>query len=371
MDTEDTGYGKSDIINSSALDAPEFPYLPQLPKSYRPEIGLIGCGGISEYHLQAYVDLGLDVVALCSRDISKAEAHRDRFYPDAQVFDDYRELLKCQNIDIIDATPHPPERVAIIEDSLRAGKHVLSQKPFVLDLEVGEGLVTLAQEQNCLLAVNQNGRWAPHFSYMRHAIAAGCIGEVSHLSLSMQWDHSWTADTPFDDLEHLLLYDFAVHWFDICTVFFGNQDALSVSAQLKKSPQHKNKSPMIASIIIDYPSGQACLNFNGHVIFGQQDQMTVSGDKGTLRSTGPSLSEQTVTLSTTDGHTTPDLQGDWFTNGFQGTMSELCCAIAEDRPPFHSAQNNLRTLALTYAALASADDGGLPKVRGEVRQAPT
>jgi predicted dehydrogenase len=44
---------------------------------------------------------------------------------------------------------------------LRAKKHVLSQKPFVLDLDTGARLADLADEMGVKFAVNQNGRWAP------------------------------------------------------------------------------------------------------------------------------------------------------------------------------------------------------------------
>jgi hypothetical protein len=50
-------------------------------------------------------------------------------------------------------------------------------------------------------------------------------------------------------------------------------------------------------------------------------------------------------------------------------MAELLSAIAADREPAHSARNNLRTLELCFAAVASADTGE-PKVPGEVRSLP-
>ena len=74
------------------------------------------------------------------------------------------------------------ERVGLIEAALRAGKHVLSQKPFVLDLEVGKRLAALAAERGLHLAVNQNGRWAPHFRYALQAVRAGLIGPVASVS---------------------------------------------------------------------------------------------------------------------------------------------------------------------------------------------
>ena len=86
-----------------------------------------------------------------------------------------------------------------------------------------------------------------------------------------------------------------------------------------------------------------------------------------MRSFGPSLSEQTVVLSTSEGHAVVPLQGTWFTSGFQGAMGELLCAIEEHREPSHSARNNLASFALCFAALVSADFG-VPQTHGRVNR---
>ena len=112
-----------------------------------PGIGLIGCGGISESHLGAYKRLGLPVRALCNRTLSKAHERAAEFFPEAHVCCDHRELLALPEVEVVDITTHPPERIDLIADALRAGKHVLSQKPFVLDLREGERLIALAEEQ--------------------------------------------------------------------------------------------------------------------------------------------------------------------------------------------------------------------------------
>ena len=91
----------------------------------------------------------------------------------------------------------------------------------------------------------------------------------------------------------------------------------------------------------------------------------VCGSRGTLRSFGPSLSQQAVTLYTEQGQAAVPLEGTWFTSGFQGAMGALLCAIEERREPSHSARNNLDSLALCFAALNSADTGEV-RVPGSV-----
>ena len=74
-------------------------------------------------------------------------------------------------------------------------------------------------------------------------------------------------------------------------------------------------------------------------------------------------------LTTAEGIARPRLKGTWFPDGFHGTMAELLSAIAENREPTHSARNNLASLALCYAAVASAERGEAVKP-GSVRQLP-
>jgi predicted dehydrogenase len=64
-----------------------------------------------------------------------------------------------------------------------------------------------------------------------------------------------------------------------------------------------------------------------------------------------------LTLFTKRGFALPALQGKWFNDGFRGAMGELLCAIEEGRQPSHSARENLKSLAICFAAVKSADTG--------------
>ena len=361
-------YGLSPEKKKQQIDAPQVEYMPRWPKTYRPKIGLIGAGGISEFHLKNYRHMGLDVGAIADRTLSKAEQRKADFYPQAEVCQDYRQLLDREDIEVLDITPHPEDRLPIIREALQAGKHVLSQKPFVLDLDEGQKLVELAAEKGVKLAVNQNGRWAPHFSYMRSAVQSGLIGRPVSVDFSLQWDQTWTTGSAFEDIHHMVLYDFAVHWFDIAACFMQGQQARSVYASAVRYEEQMFRPPALASCIIDYEQAQVRMGFNAHTTLGEEDMTTVTGTKGTLRSRGPGLNEQPLMeVYTEAGEVKVPLEGSWFENGFQGTMGELLCAIDEDREPTNSAANNLESLALCFAALQSADRHQ-PVVPGSVRR---
>ncbi len=359
MTDEISGYGLSGTTAAPGFVAPVLDYRPPAPRHYRPRIGLIGAGGISEYHLRAYQKRGWEVVAIADRTLSKAQARADAFAPGALVATDFKALLENPDIDVIDATPHPTARVAIIEAALNNGKHVLSQKPFVDDLADGEKLIRLAESKGLKLAVNHNGRWAPHFSYMAAAIRAGVIGEIASIDFILHWDHTWTAGTPFEEMKHLLLLDFGIHWFDMSTVFMNGALPERVYASVQRTSFQAMKPPFLASVIADYPGAQVRLNFNAHVIHGQEDRTIIAGSKGTLRASGPGLNNQRVTLWTDQGEALVPLEGCWFESGFEGAMGELLCAIEDDREPANSARSSLRSLAFCKAALKSADEGAV------------
>ncbi len=214
------------------------------------------------------------------------------------------------------------------------------------------------------LAVNQNGRWAPHLAWMREAVRAGLIGQVQSLDISIHWDHSWIAGTSFDGIDDLILYDFAVHWFDFLASL-GVRPASVFAARSRAAGQTVN-APLVAQAIVAFDGGQAALSFDGAARFGAADRTYIGGSAGTLVSDGPSLSDQAVTLTTTAGLARPTLEGTWFREGFIGTMGELLAAIEDDREPLNGARGNLDALALVFAAIASSARG-VPVTPGEVR----
>jgi predicted dehydrogenase len=348
------------------IAAPELSYQPPRARAYAPKIALIGAGGISFAHLDAYRKAGLDVRVICNRTLAKAEARRDQYFPEAEATSDFAAILACPDIDIVDITTHPRERYGMIEAALRAGKHVLSQKPFVLDLDAGERLVSLADRHGVKLAVNQNGRWAPHLSYMREAVRAGLIGDLISCHVAIHWNHGWIKGTQFEAIDDLVFYDFAIHWFDFLTSLIGDR-VRSVFATRGRAVGQEVKPPLLASALVQFDNGQASLVFDGATPYGPQDRTFIAGTKGSLLSVGPSLGEQKVELFTEAGVATPTLTGSWFNDGFHGAMGELICAIEDDREPLNGARGNLTSLALAFAAIASAHKGVLVKP-GDIRR---
>jgi predicted dehydrogenase len=342
---------------AAEVAAPDLPYRPPMPRDRSSlAIALVGAGGVSGAHLDAYCKYGLNVVAICSRDLQRAKARRDAHFPAARVTDDYESLLADRNIRVLDIATHADARAGLIRRALTAGKHVLSQKPFVTELATGRALVAEAGARGLKLAVNQNGRWAPHLAWLRAAVRSGLIGAVTGVHIEIRWNHGWVAGTPFDSMDDLILHDFGIHWFDFLVSIIGGR-AREVRATVARAHGQSARAPLLAQALVAFDGGQASLAFDGATTFGARDSTSVVGDRGVVSSQGPDLGRQQVELATAEGVARPLLEGTWFNDGFAGAMGELLCAIEEDREPENSARDNLDSLRLCLAAVRSAATG--------------
>ncbi len=338
------------------IPAPELDFRPPAPVSYSPKIALFGAGGIAGSHLDAYRAAGWDVAVIASRTLEKAESRRNEYFPEAVATDNVAGVLADPAIEVVDLTPYPDDRVSLMEAAINAGKHVLSQKPFVSDLAEGERLASLAEERGVKLAVNQNGRWSPHMAWMRNAVRTGIIGTPVGVHMAVHWDHSWIAGTPFEKIDDLILYDFGIHWFDFLISIVGDR-ARSVRATKCFGTGQAAKVAQFAQCIVELEGGQASLIFDGGTKFVTHATAFVGGTEGTLSSQGPDFGSQGVILTTRDGYSEPVLEGAWFNDGFRGAMGELLSAIEEDRTPVNGVRENLESLRLTFAAVRSSRCG--------------
>ena len=336
--------------------APDLPYRPPMPKDKNVGIALIGAGGISAAHLDAYARYRLNVTAIASRNLEHARARRDAYFPAARITDDLEAVLGDPAVKVLDIATHPDVRVELMRRALLAGKHVLSQKPFVEDLAVGRELVELAASRGLLLAVNQNGRFAPHLAWLREAAASGLIGDVTGVHVAIRWNHGWIAGTPFEAIDHLVLWDFGIHWFDFLSSLIGDR-ARRVAATATRAAGQKVRPPLLAEALVAFEGGQASLVFAGATRHGARDSTAVIGTSGVAASEGPDLNSQTIELHTEEGVARSVLEGAWFNDGFAGTMGELLASIEDKREPKNSARANLATIKLCQAALRSARTG--------------
>ena len=139
------------------------------------------------------------------------------------------------------------------------------------------------------------------------------------------------------------------------TCLMGDRTPRWVFAAKTHSTGQLAEPDLLGAALVQYEHARGVLSFDGDARFGHRDSALVSGSLGMLVSEGPDSKRQQVTLYNADGVGAAQLTGMRFPDGFHGTMGELLTAIEEGREPSHSARNNLQSLALCFAAVASAE----------------
>ncbi|MFK3960315.1 Gfo/Idh/MocA family protein [Guptibacillus hwajinpoensis] len=142
------------------------------------KIGVIGCGSIAKHrHLPEYAaNTQIKIAAVC--DIVKTRADETAVLYGAKSYESYEELLQNSEIDAVSVcTPnylHAPISIA----ALKAGKHVLCEKPMATSRADAEEMIETARTSGKKLMIAHNQRFVPSHTKARDILASGEIGKV-------------------------------------------------------------------------------------------------------------------------------------------------------------------------------------------------
>ena len=337
-------------------------YRPRFPAE-RPRVGLIGAGAIARTaHLPAYAAWGVPVVAATSRTTPSARALAEGFDIET-VHESVAELLADPRVEVVDIATGPAGRLDLIEQAVAAGTHVLAQKPLISDpaeLPRLGAVIAEARDRGIRIAVNQNARWAPAWRLATLLVREGAIGEVVGVTHLHDKPLPPLAGTPFDDVPHMLLTDYLVHWIDITRCWLEGARVASVTAHDSRVPgqPHDARNPWQATLHVGLDTGASAsirIVGNAHAPAGGCP-FWIHGTQGTLRGS-VLLGSDSLVLERGETSTPYALEGQWFTDGFAGAMGELLTSIAEGREPENSAEHVLATIRIGMAAAASAEHG--------------
>ncbi len=144
-------------------------------------IGIIGCGGIANNkHMPALHRLpDVELVAFCDIIVERAEkAAKEYGVEGAKVYEDYKELLKDETIDVVHVLTPNREHSFITVDALEAGKHVMCEKPMAINTEEAQKMLDAAKRTGKKLTIGYQNRYRPDSWYLKRACDNGDLGEI-------------------------------------------------------------------------------------------------------------------------------------------------------------------------------------------------
>jgi predicted dehydrogenase len=260
-------------------------------------LGLIGYGYAGKtFHAPLICATpGLELAAIASRDAAKVHAN----LPHIRVHDTPAALIADDSVDVVViATPndtHAPLAAA----ALKAGKHVVIDKPMALDLAEARALLALADQSPGHLSVFHNRRWDSDYLAVKQAIDAGTIGEVMHFESHIdryrpavrdRWRESAGPGAG-------IWYDLGPHLVDQALQLFGLPERVHAGLAIQRAG---GLSDDWAHVRLDYGARQVIVHAS-MLVAGGARRFVAHGTHGSLIKAGADRQEAQLLAGLTPG----------------------------------------------------------------------
>jgi len=144
-------------------------------------VGIIGCGGIANgKHMPSLSTVeGVEMVAFCDIVVERAEEAAKKYgTPDAKVYEDYKELLKDETIEVVHVCTPNRSHSFITIDALEAGKHVMCEKPMAKTYEEAKAMLEASKRTGKKLTIGYQNRQRPECLHLKKVAERGDLGEI-------------------------------------------------------------------------------------------------------------------------------------------------------------------------------------------------
>ncbi len=145
----------------------------------KPNIALVGCGGMGRANGRQFAKLG-NLVAVCDVDATHA-AQAQSEHPGAKVYQDFRNLVAQKDIDIVICGTVDHWHTLVSIAAMRAGKDVYCEKPLTLTIDEGKHLIKVANETRRVLQTGSQQRSDKNFRLACELVRNGRIGKLKHV----------------------------------------------------------------------------------------------------------------------------------------------------------------------------------------------
>lgn len=333
---------------------------------------LVGCGSISRAWLTGLADLEtVDLVGLVDLNEAAAQAQAEKFaLADVHIDTDLASSLKYHQPDVVFDCTVPSAHVNVTLTALAHGCHVLGEKPLADSLENAQRMVAAAQQHDRLYAVMQNRRFDPNIQRLSRFLRAGTLGPLTTVNSDFYIGAHFGGFR--DHMAHVLILDMAIHTFDAARLI---SDADPVSVFCKEwNPAGSWYDRDASAVAIFEMSNGLVYTYRGSWcaegrrttwesdwrVIGQQGSLTWDGAQDfqaeVVTQTGGFFSEVTTVA-------VPPARSDDKQGGHAGLIADFIDCVRQGRQPETIASDNIKSLAMVFSAIESAETGQVVRVR--------
>ncbi len=194
------------------------------------KVAVIGCGGISQYHLDGYKNIdGVEIYALCDINEKNLKS-KGETYGVERLYTDYNEMLKLEEIDAVSVCTWNAAHKECTVAALKAGKHVLCEKPTAMSKEEALEMKKAAEESGKILMIGFVRRHGNDCAVLKDFIDAGALGDIYYAKATYLRRNGnpggWFGNKELSGGGPLI--DLGVHVIDLVKYLMGNPKPVSV-----------------------------------------------------------------------------------------------------------------------------------------------
>jgi UDP-N-acetyl-2-amino-2-deoxyglucuronate dehydrogenase len=259
-------------------------------------LALIGCGRISHKHIEGFVNNAdrIALVATCDPIVERAEKRADEYRQTMsaavdrpKVYADYKVMLAELKPDIVTIATESGYHARIAKECLKAGSHVICEKPLALSIKDADGMIAAAKMADRKLALCFQNRFNAPVQRARRALEAGRFGKILHGMIQVRWNRneSYYAQAPWRGtwaLDGGTLMNQCTHGIDLLQWMMG-EDAVRVQAVTRRYLRPIEAEDFGAAIV-EFSSGAVGIIEGTADIYPTNLNETLSlfGTKGTV-----------------------------------------------------------------------------------------
>ena len=205
-------------------------------------------------HIEGARAFGAQIAAICDCNEEHLRAAGERYgIPPEKRFADYRELTDRRDIDIVTVAVPDQMHREISCAMLRAGKHVLCEKPLALTREDVRAIIRAADESGSKFMVGQICRFTPAFEKAKEIVESGTIGELYFVESEYAHDYMYLCDTWRADPNRHGVLGGGCHAVDLLRWIAGDPTQVFAYGTHKLLPQVPYDDATVA--VMQFPNG--------------------------------------------------------------------------------------------------------------------
>jgi scyllo-inositol 2-dehydrogenase (NADP+) len=244
-------------------------------------VGLIGYGAIAQAHAASITATpGLHLAGVCDvSDERRQAAARQWSVP---THERSEELLDDPEVRLVVVGTPPSLHSDSVMAALRAGRHVVCEKPFALRVEEVDRMIDAAAARDLVLTVFQSRRWDPDYLALRDVVRSGRIGEAFYMeSFIGGHDHPCDFWHSHEPVSGGTIYDWGSHYFDWILQLFPNP-VRTVSAHAHKLVWHDVTNSDQVRVDLTFAGGAQASFLQSDIAAARKPKWYVLGTHGAV-----------------------------------------------------------------------------------------